>query len=273
MRVLMTGAYGTVGTALIEHLGDNNDYEFTFLDKEDHENHDTVVGDISDYEEIRPAFKDQDAVVHLAAYPYTDGTWDQIQRDNIVGTNNILKAASEAEVEKVVFGSTHHVVGMYEVENAPDIYYPDFDLTVDHTVPHRPDSIYGASKGFNEDMGRFYVENHEYPESFYAIRMNAIRDPEHDHPYGDAEAGVNRGDWERDSDMYEEKVARLKSVWQSRRDCAHMIDCCLQDDSVDFDIFYGVSDNDRRFCDIDRAKEVLGYDPQDNGEEWDAPPE
>ncbi|PSQ08643.1 NAD(P)-dependent oxidoreductase, partial [Halobacteriales archaeon QS_5_70_15] len=80
-------------------------------------------------------------------------------------------------------------------------------------------------------------------------------------------------DFERDSDAYEEKVARLKCVWQSRRDCAHLIDRCLQDDTVDFDVFYGVSDNDRRFCDISHAREVVGYDPQDNAEEWDAPPE
>jgi NAD(P)-dependent dehydrogenase (short-subunit alcohol dehydrogenase family) len=273
MQVLVTGAHGTVGTALDTHLGDREEYEFTYLDRENDPDHETVVADVSDYEAIRPAFDGQDAVVHLAAYPYTDGTWEQIQRDNVVATNNVLEAAADAGVESVVFGSTHHVVGMYEVENAPGIYYPDADVSIDHTVPHRPDSIYGASKGFNEDMGRYYVENEPAPERFYAIRMNAIRDPEYDHPYGDAEAGVDRGDWERGSEMYEEKVARLKAVWQSRRDCAHLIDCCLQDDSVEFDIFYGVSDNDRRFCEIDRAKEILGYDPQDNGEEWDAPPE
>jgi hypothetical protein len=52
-----------------------------------------------------------------------------------------------------------------------------------------------------------------------------------------------------------------------------MTDRCLQVDGPSFDIFYGVSDNDRRWFDIDHAREVLGYDPQDDGEEWDAPPE
>jgi len=272
MRVLVTGAAGTVGRALVEHLGDHGGYEFTYLDREADDDVEMVEADCTDYGDIYSHVTGQDAIVHLAAYPYTDGTWDQIERDNVVATNTVLEAAAEAEVESVVFASTHHVVGMYEVENAPEVFYPDFDLTIDETVPHRPDSLYGASKGFNEDMGRFYVENHEYPEQFYAIRMNAIRDPEYDHPYGDAEAGVDRGDWERGSDDYQRKVARLKTVWQSRRDCAHMIECCLDDDSVEFDIFYGVSDNDRRFCDIEHAREVLGYDPQDAGETWDAPP-
>ena len=68
-------------------------------------------------------------------------------------------------------------------------------------------------------------------------------------------------------------VARMTAMWQSRRDFAQMTDKCLQDDSVTFDVFYGVSGNDRRWFDVDHAREVIGYEPQDNGDEWDAPPE
>ncbi|ELZ27634.1 NAD-dependent epimerase/dehydratase [Halosimplex carlsbadense 2-9-1] len=32
----------------------------------------------------------------------------------------------------------------------------------------------------------------------------------------------------------------------------------------------GVSDNDRKYYSLERAKEALGYDPQDNSAEWDA---
>jgi hypothetical protein len=51
-----------------------------------------------------------------------------------------------------------------------------------------------------------------------------------------------------------------------------MIECCLADDQVEFNIFYGVSENERRWLDIDHAKDVLGYQPQDRAEEWDSPP-
>jgi len=44
------------------------------------------------------------------------------------------------------------------------------------------------------------------------------------------------------------------------------------DDAVEFDIFYGVSDNDRGWMDIEYARDVLGYDPVDNGEAWTEPP-
>ena len=35
------------------------------------------------------------------------------------------------------------------------------------------------------------------------------------------------------------------------------------------DVSRGVSDNDRKYYLIERAREVLGYDPQDNSAEWD----
>ncbi|MFC7193682.1 hypothetical protein ACFQL4_01950 [Halosimplex aquaticum] len=61
-------------------------------------------------------------------------------------------------------------------------------------------------------------------------------------------------------------------MWHSRRDCAQLIERCLDDDSVSFDVFYGVSDNRNRWFDIDHAREVLGYEPEDSADEWDEPP-
>jgi len=272
MDVLLTGAYGRVGTAIIDNLADKADYDFTYLDLVGHEEYDTVQEDVSDYEAIKPAFEGKDAVYHLAGYPETDGTWQEILENNIIGMYNAIEAARESGVETFVFASTNHVVGMYEIDNAPEIYYPGFDLTIDHTDPRRPDSYYGSSKSFGEDLGRYYVENYEYPKQFYALRLASVRHAEYDHPYGDAEEGVDNDEWERGSAEYEEMVARMKAMWQSRRDHAHMVEQCLTDEDVEFDVFYGVSDNDRRWFDIDHARAVIDYDPQDNGEEWGGPP-
>jgi nucleoside-diphosphate-sugar epimerase len=133
---------------------------------------------------------------------------------------------------------------MYEVDHAPDLYFPGYDLTVDHTVQPRPDSMYGVEKVYGEGLGRLAADAHDM--QVYALRICSVRDPEYDHPYGDAEAGVDRDEFERDSDEYAEQVARIKCMWQSRRDHAHMVERCLRDDTVSFDVFYGVSDNDRR---------------------------
>lgn len=280
MNVLLTGAYGRCGTAIIDQLHDEPDYEFTYLDREEpdessaYSDHDTVVADVTDGLAVREAAADQDAMIHLAGYPFTDGTWDDVHQPNIIGVLNALEAAREAELETVVFASSNHVMGMYEAENAPELYYgSEAPFRLSHEDPVRPDSYYGVSKSFGEDLCRYYVENYEYPKRAHAIRICIVRMAEYDHPYGDAEHGVDDGEYERGSDEYEQQVARMKGMWQSRRDFGHMIDCCLQTDEAGFEIFSGVSDNDRRWYSIENARETIGYEPQDNGEEWDAPTE
>lgn len=274
MDVLITGANGTVGTAVLDALRDRDEYSFTALDVEAHPDRETIVTDVAEYDDLRPAFDGVDAVVHMAVYApgFVDESWDDILRVNVLGTRNVLRAAADAEVESVIFGSTNHVVGMYEREYAPEIYEPTFDLTVDHTDPVRPDSTYGVSKLFGEHDGRFFVETNAYPERFYALRIASVESAGADHPYAAAERGVENGRWERGSDAYERQVRRLKATWFSRRDCGHLVERMLRDDTVEFDVFYGVSDNDRGWFDIDHAREVLGYEPRDNGEEWDGPP-
>jgi nucleoside-diphosphate-sugar epimerase len=281
MDVLITGAAGTVGTAITNHLsGDDHDYEFTLLDVVEADGPgETVVADVRDSDAIRPAFEGQDAVVHLAlmregAEGFTsndrDLGWSADLQSNLEGINNVYEAAVDAGVDSLVFASSNHAVGMVEVRNAPAVYR-DEGVVAGHDEPHRPDSRYGLSKSYGEDLGRLAAEAHGV--RFYGLRIGAVRDPEHDHPYGDAERGVEAGRWERGSDAYEEQVARMKGLWQSRRDLAHLVDCCLRDDTVEWDHFYGVSANARRWLDdLEHARETVGYDPRDDGEEWDGPP-
>ncbi|AHG01323.1 epimerase (plasmid) [Halostagnicola larsenii XH-48] len=279
MNVLLTGAYGRCGTAIIDHLHDAPSYEFTYFDRNDPDDgeygeYDTVVADVADAQELRSAAAGQDAMIHLAGFPFADGSWQDVHQPNIIGTLNALEAAREAELETVVFASSNHVMGMYEADNAPELYFgSDAPFRLSDDDPIRPDSYYGVSKSFGEALCRYYVENYEYPKRAHAIRICSVRMPEYDHPFGDAENGADSGEFDRDSEEYEQQVARMKGMWQSRRDFAHMIECCLQTDEPGFEIFSGVSDNDRRWYSIENAQETIDYDPQDNGEEWDAPPE
>ena len=276
MQLLVTGAGGTVGTAITEHL-DPDRYGFTLLDLEPVEGPGTsVVADVRSAEEIRPHFEGQDAVMHLALTPGTGGRsgraigWTEAFRDNLLGINNVFEAAVDAGLERILFASSNHAVGMVEVRNRPEIYH-DRGITVDHTEPHRPDSLYGLTKSYGEDLGRLAAEAHGI--RFYGLRIGACRDAEYDHPYGDAERGVDAGTIERDSPEYAEQVARMKGLWQSRRDLAHMVECCLRDETVEWDHFYGVSANGRRWLDdLEHARETIGYEPRDDGDAWDAPP-
>ncbi|WP_458190489.1 NAD-dependent epimerase/dehydratase family protein [Haladaptatus sp. NG-WS-4] len=288
MRILITGANGTVGQAILSELGDHEEYEFTCLDKDSHPNRETIVADITDYDDIRPHFDGHDAVIHLAAIVDLSGSWDEILQANFVGTYNVLQAAAEAEVEQFIFASSIHTVGMCELDLAPELYDPDYDLEIDHEVPVQPDSFYGVSKIFGESLGRLFIESHEnpladvhpafatntrdFPKRFYSLRIKSVRDAEHDHPYGLAEEGVEADLWTRASPDYEYMAERLKATWLSHRDLGQLVDRCLQDETVDFDIFWGVSDNDATWVDLSHTREVLGYQPEDNGAEWTGPP-
>jgi nucleoside-diphosphate-sugar epimerase len=279
MDVLITGAHGRVGTAITEHL-DGEEYTFTLLDVEEGpapDGGESVVADMRDYEDVRPHFEGQDAVVHLGRTAELGGpgdrgiAWTGPLAENLEGLHNVYEAARDAGLDSVLFASSNHAVGMVEVRNAPEVYH-DEGIRAGHDEPHRPDSRYGLTKSYGEDLGRLLAEAHGI--RFYGLRIGALREPEYDHPYGDAERGVDRGDWERGSEEYEEQVARMKGLWQSRRDLAQLVECCLRDESVEWDHFYGVSANDRRWLDdLAYARETIGYEPRDNGEEWDGPPE
>lgn len=279
MDVLITGANGRVGTAITDHLSSDT-YNLTLLDVVESDAAGTsVVADVRDYDAIRPHFEGQDAIIHLALIRDGDGFtagdravgWSSDLQANLKGINNVYEAAVDAGVESLMFASSNHAVGMVEVRNAPTVYH-DEGIVAGHDEPHRPDSRYGLSKSYGEDLGRLAAEAHGI--RFYGLRIGAVREPAYDHPYGDAERGVDDGRWDRNSDAYAEQVARMKGLWQSRRDLAHLVECCLQDESVEWDHFYGVSANDRRWLDdLEYAQDTIGYDPRDNGETWDAPPE
>src|SRR3954469_11205236 len=99
-RALVTGAEGAIGSAVRRHLGGRYELVSLTLTPQDFPSH---VGDISDLDAIRPAFEGVDAVVHLAASAAIEAPWDDVLRNNLVGTYNVFEAAREAGVERIVF--------------------------------------------------------------------------------------------------------------------------------------------------------------------------
>lgn len=289
-NVLVTGPFGEAGEAILNHLHGSDGYEFTYLNRSDHPEYETHVADIADYEAIRPAFEDQDAVIHLAAQSDAGADFTGVIDPNIIGTYNVLEAMDDAGVEKLVFASSQRVMGLYEEDLGPALYEENYPFTIDHETLPKPDGYYGASKVFGEHLCQLYVRRNTSIEQAYALRISSVRTERYDHPYGDAERGVDRGEedvltdedevwdqsstgsWERGSDEYERMVKRMKASWTSQRDFAHMLECCLEDEEVDYDVFYAVSDNAAAWFDVEHAKAVLGYEPQDDASEWDAPP-
>ena len=243
--VALTGAVGRIGTHVRQHIGGK--YDWRHLDIEPlPDATDSVVCDIRDFEATKKALDGVDAVVHLAyVYPSVyAGAPDDVAReaasmmDNIQGTYNVFEAARLGGARRIVFASSNHAVGMYEIKG---------DLPIDHRALPRPDSLYGAYKCASEALGRFYWD--QYGISVYCLRIGTVPHDE-DRPKGD----------------------RNRATWISGRDIAHLIDCCLTADHEGFEIFYGISRNAARFWDIEHAVRTVGYDPQDRAEDY-FPPE
>ncbi|MFC6990211.1 NAD-dependent glucose-6-phosphate dehydrogenase Azf [Haloplanus sp. GCM10025708] len=248
--VLLTGAGGRVGQAILSGLA--TDHDWRLLDREplpaesvpdgvDRE--DVYVADVTDAEAVREAMADVGVVVHLAGDPRPEAPWDSVLRNNIDGTQVVLDAAVEAGVEKFVFASSNHAVGAYETdERTPEMYRADDDYRLDGTELPRPSNLYGVSKASGEVLGRYYHDEHGL--SVVCVRIGNLTK---DHPPRNYERG--------------------QAMWLSWRDCAHLFDRCVRAD-YGYEIVYGISDNERKYYSIDRAKELLGYEPRDDSAEY-----
>ncbi len=248
--VLLTGAAGRVGSAILGGLGQK--YDWQLLDREPpptgrdeevtYSDHEYSVADLSDRAAVREAMADVDVVIHLAGDPRPEAPWDSVLANNIDGAHTIYELAIETGVEKVVFASSNHVVGHYETSRTPEIYRTADSYRLDGSELPRPSNRYGVSKAAGEILGRFFHDEHDL--SVICVRIGNLTK---DHPPIDYERG--------------------QAMWLSYRDCAHLFDCAITAD-VGFEIVYGISDNDRKFYSLDRARERLEYAPKDNSADF-----
>lgn len=127
-KVLVTGADGFIGSHLVEHLLEegyevrafvlyNSFNSWGWLDTLSEKvkcSLDVFAGDIRDPHGVKKAMQGCDAVMHLAALigiPYSYHSPDTYVDTNIKGTLNILQAARELDVRKVLHTSTSEVYG------------------------------------------------------------------------------------------------------------------------------------------------------------------
>jgi NAD+ dependent glucose-6-phosphate dehydrogenase len=144
--VLLTGAGGRVGGAILEGLADDYDWRLLFHSPPEAEpDHPYLVGDITDAETMREACEGVGAVVHLAGDPRPSAPWDSVLANNVDGTKVTYDAAVDRGVERVVYASSNHAVGHFETEREPDIYRAHDEFLLDATDLPRPGNYYGIS--------------------------------------------------------------------------------------------------------------------------------
>lgn len=162
-QVLVTGGAGTIGSTLVDQLLEAGVDHVDVLDnlvRGRRANLDDalgsgrvrlVEGDIRDRDLVHDVTTGKDLVFHQAAIRITQCAEDpRLALEVLVdGTFNVIEAAVEASVDKVIAASSASVYGMAEE-------FP----TGEHHHHHNNDTFYGAAKSFNEGMLRSFRAMH-----------------------------------------------------------------------------------------------------------------
>ncbi|MCL6586719.1 MAG: NAD-dependent 4,6-dehydratase LegB [Anoxybacillus sp.] len=166
VKVLVTGADGFIGSHLTEELVRkgydvkafvyyNSFNSWGWLDHSPLKNEfEVFAGDIRDPHGVRHAMQGCDIVLHLAALiaiPYSYHSPDTYVDTNIKGTLNILQAARELNIQKVVHTSTSEVYGTAQ-------YVP-----IDENHPLQGQSPYSASKIGADQMAIAFYRSFQTP--------------------------------------------------------------------------------------------------------------
>jgi len=227
-RILITGAAGSLGGQLrhgLTHLADR----LRLVDVKDmgeaapHE--EIVVCDLADKAAALEVTRGCDAIVHFAGHP-REQTFDEIMSDTIPGSYHMFEGARRNDARRVVYASSIHAVGFHPVESVPDT-----------RVPHRPDTFYGLTKTFTEDLASLYWD--KFGLESVMLRICTCR-----------EEPIDR---------------RMLWSWLSFADCVRLVEAALTAPRVGFSVIYGTSDNAAAAVSNAHAGH-LGFRPQDSAD-------
>ncbi|MGE8495910.1 MAG: NAD-dependent epimerase/dehydratase family protein [Pseudomonas sp.] len=228
-RLLLTGAAGGLGKVLRESLRPYaniirlSDIAEMAPATGDHE--EVQVCDLSDKAAVHKLVEGVDAIVHFGGVS-VERPFEEILGANICGVFHIYEAARRHGVKRVIFASSNHVIGFYKQNE-----------TIDANCARRPDSYYGLSKSYGEDMASFYFDR-------YGIETVSIR---------------------IGSSFPVPQNRRMMSTWLSFNDLTQLLERSLYTPNVGHTVVYGMSDNKEVWWD-NRLADHLGYKPQDTSE-------
>lgn len=278
MNVLVTGGCGLVGQAVVTEI--KKLHRVRVVDQRKVGNigpQGFIQTDIRDQLETRKATEGIDAIVHLAAIRNpTDGTPRQIMDTNVMGTFNLLEAAVENKVKKIVLASSVCVAGFVFQEK---LFKPSY-FPIDEEHPLRPEDPYGLSKLLAEEICKRYTRR--FGISSIALRFSRI--------VGDPAI------YSREFSDWDETDSGAKGLWAyvDVRDVAQAIRLALEIEEVNYDSFYitarntyskektldlmrryypGVpikdeesfrKDERKALYSISKAERILGYSPKIN---------
>jgi len=225
-KILLTGASGHLGGILFNSLakiGYKNLIGTDLKRKNIAKSQKFIAANLKNFRSILKITKGVYAVVHFGAIPIED-TQQNILQNNIIGTYNLFEAARINKVKRIIFASSNHAIGFHRRTTK-----------LNETSTKRPDSHYGLSKAFGEDLSRLYAD--KFNIKSMCIRIGScLKIPED---------------------------RRHLSTWISYADLAQLVDIGIKHKSIHHEIVYGASKNKKSWWDNSRAYK-LGYKPKDS---------
>ena len=237
--ILITGANGRIGTALVKHIDSHNsDYHLILADLAASDERFLML-DVRDLTAVRSVFEehDIDTVIHLAGLASPDTPFEHLLPSNIVGTYNVFQSASENKVKRIIYASSAQTIEGYPL-----------DIQVSEKMPTRPKNLYGVSKVFGESLGAYYA--YQQNIEVIAIRIGAFQYQQE----------------------YSQLSSRDLSAWSEPVDVCSLLINSIETDLNDepFVIAHGISNNRFKRLDITETKKSLGYEPKSDAfEVWE----
>jgi UDP-glucose 4-epimerase len=180
---LVTGGAGTIGSHVVDQLLDAGAARIVIVDDLSRgtlanlaaaldrapDRVELVEGDIRDAALVRRVTAGAHGVFHLAALRITQCAAEPRTALEVLvdGTFNVIEAAVQAGVEKLVLSSSASVYGLAEVFPTPETHHP-----------YHNDTFYGAAKAFNEGMLRSFKAMHGL--DYVALRYFNVYGPRMD---------------------------------------------------------------------------------------------
>jgi nucleoside-diphosphate-sugar epimerase len=155
-RIIITGGSGLAGKWILKHFVEHN-YEVINLDVKvpDEQICRTIITDLNDLGQVHNALSQYAGghrakvagIVHFAAIPQAYTFPNEVcYRNNVMSTYNILEAAANYNIDRVVLASSE---SSYGICFASEFMEPKY-VPIDEQHPQLPEDSYGLSKIVNE---------------------------------------------------------------------------------------------------------------------------
>jgi hypothetical protein len=261
-RVVVTGATGYIASQLLPVFRQR--YDLVLLDvrtsdRNGREVEGTQIADLlsDQWEQYRPLFRGADAVVHLSYYrPAGTGVTGAgkgylDERPNVDMAEHVYRLALEAGVRRVVVASSNHAADWYE----PLIHERKIEMIGPDDLP-KSDNYYGWAKIAYEALGFTYASGAFGRKlEVVQVRIGAPRE-------------IGQREAEREPVQYKRNLGAFISPPDLQQLFVRSIETERIEDQwgVPFLIVYGVSNNTRAFWSVANARQILGYQPEDDSE-------